>query len=162
MEEIDESSHASKNRTSLQDIGWVFGDYISDQDHIDDVLNGLPKEYNTFFMQVYGHLDPSTMYDVEVDVARIIENEIKLVAESGRQIGPPLVFPALIMAIYAHGRVNTPLQMQIREHNEDHQIASRDQFLAHANWPEGMPFSREEEVGHEEEGDDESCSDDEE
>ncbi|KAI5443655.1 hypothetical protein KIW84_012343 [Lathyrus oleraceus] len=66
MEEIDESSHASKNRTSLQDIGWVFGDYISDQDHIDDVLNGLPKEYNTFFMQVYGHLDPSTMYDVEV------------------------------------------------------------------------------------------------
>lgn len=42
------------------------GDYISEQDHIDDVLNGLPKEYNTFFMQVYGHLDPSTMYDVEV------------------------------------------------------------------------------------------------
>lgn len=41
-------------------------------------------------------------------------------------------------------------------------MASQDQFLAHANWPEGMPLSWEEASGHERKGDAESSSDDEE
>lgn len=50
----------------------------------------------------------------------------------------------------------------LREPNEDHQMASHYQFLAHANWPEGMPFSREEASGHERKDDAESSFDDEE
>lgn len=54
------------------------------------------------------------------------------------------------------------LQLHIREPNEDHQVASHDLFLAHANWSKGRPFSREEEVGHEKEGNGDPSPEDEE
>lgn len=61
------------------------------------------------------HLVHTILRGRQVDVARIIANEFKLVAESGRQPGAkanfPLVFSASIRAICAHGRVNIPLQV---------------------------------------------------
>lgn len=57
------------------------------------------------------HLVHTILKGGQIVVARIIDNEFKLVAESGRQLGAkancPLVFPTLIRAICVHGRVNT-------------------------------------------------------
>lgn len=59
------------------------------------------------------HLANSIMRDKQVDVARTIPNELKMVAESGRipraKANFPLVFPAFIMSICARGRVHIPL-----------------------------------------------------
>lgn len=45
---------------SLQTIG----DLVSEQDHIDTVLEGIPDEYN-FVMIIYGRVDPPSIYDIE-------------------------------------------------------------------------------------------------
>lgn len=36
---------------------FTIGDHISDSDLVDRVLDGLPKEYNSFLMMVYGKPD---------------------------------------------------------------------------------------------------------
>lgn len=41
------------------------GDSISDQDHIDSILEGLPEEYNPFVMMVYGRIDPPSVDAIE-------------------------------------------------------------------------------------------------
>ncbi|KAI5387293.1 hypothetical protein KIW84_073434 [Lathyrus oleraceus] len=60
------------------------------------------------------HIANSILRDKQVDVARTIANELKMVAESGRIPGAkanfPLVFSAFIMSICARGRVHIPLR----------------------------------------------------
>src|SRR3954468_23417458 len=41
------------------------GDYITEQDQIDAILEGLPEEFNPFVMQMYGCPVPPTLCDVE-------------------------------------------------------------------------------------------------
>lgn len=43
----------------------VIGDSISEQDQIDFILDGLPKEYNPFVMKMYGIILSPTLYDVK-------------------------------------------------------------------------------------------------
>lgn len=41
-------------------------DVVSEHDQIDSILNMLHKEFNLFFMQMYGAHEPQYIYDVEV------------------------------------------------------------------------------------------------
>lgn len=41
------------------------GDVLSKKDQVDLILDGLPKEYNSFVMQMYGMAEPPTLYDVK-------------------------------------------------------------------------------------------------
>lgn len=43
----------------------VVGVLISEQDQIDSILDGLPKEYNLFVMQMYGSRFSLSLCDVE-------------------------------------------------------------------------------------------------
>jgi len=38
---------------------------VSFEDHIDDVLDGLPEEYNAFITSITSRLDPYTIEDIE-------------------------------------------------------------------------------------------------
>lgn len=38
------------------------GDSISDQDHIDSILDGLPEEFNPFVMMIYGRIEPPMIH----------------------------------------------------------------------------------------------------
>lgn len=44
------------------------GDSISEKDHIVSILDGLPEEYNSFVMQMYGYLEPLILFDVKVSL----------------------------------------------------------------------------------------------
>lgn len=46
---------------SLQAIG----DPVTDQDHIDMILEGLPKEYNSLVMMIYARGNPPSVDDIE-------------------------------------------------------------------------------------------------
>lgn len=46
---------------SLLDVG----DPVSDQDHIDAILEGLPEEYNPFIMVIYGRHGSPSIADIE-------------------------------------------------------------------------------------------------
>lgn len=41
------------------------GDTLSDQEHIDVVLDGLPEEYNSFVMMIYARSDSPSISDIE-------------------------------------------------------------------------------------------------
>jgi histone deacetylase 1/2 len=41
------------------------GDFITEQDQIDSILNGLPEKYSPFVMQMYGCPIPPSLCDVE-------------------------------------------------------------------------------------------------
>lgn len=43
----------------------MIGDPISEQDQIDTILDGLPEEYNSFGMMVYGRPDSMAIFDIE-------------------------------------------------------------------------------------------------
>lgn len=43
----------------------AIGDPISEQDHIDVILDGLPEEYNPFVMMMYGRIDSPPIHDIE-------------------------------------------------------------------------------------------------
>lgn len=43
----------------------ALGDLITEQDHIDTVLEGLPEEYNSFVMLIYGRADSPSIDDIE-------------------------------------------------------------------------------------------------
>lgn len=53
----------------------IVGDSIFEQDHIHLILNGLPEEYILFFMQMYGTIELSSLYNVE---ALLYVHEAKL------------------------------------------------------------------------------------
>lgn len=40
-------------------------DFVTEQYQINDVLDGLPKEYNSFAMHIYGKYEPLIVYYVE-------------------------------------------------------------------------------------------------
>lgn len=42
------------------------GDSISEKDHIVSILDGLPEEYNSFVMQMYGYPESLILFDVKV------------------------------------------------------------------------------------------------
>lgn len=46
---------------SLLDIG----DHISERDQTNEILQGLPEEYNPFIMTIYGKLELTNIYYVE-------------------------------------------------------------------------------------------------
>lgn len=46
---------------SLLDIG----DHISERDQTNEILQGLPEEYNPFIMMIYGKLELTNIYYVE-------------------------------------------------------------------------------------------------
>lgn len=46
---------------SLQEIG----DPVTEHDHIDTILEGLPKEYNSFVMMIYSRVEPASVDDIE-------------------------------------------------------------------------------------------------
>lgn len=50
---------------TIVDFLVVVGDPISDQDHIDSSLDGLPEEYNPFVMVIYGRIEPPMIHDLE-------------------------------------------------------------------------------------------------
>ncbi|KAI5396796.1 hypothetical protein KIW84_062862 [Lathyrus oleraceus] len=127
----------------------------------------------------------------KVDVARIISNDLKMIASSSHHLGnitpSILAFPGLIMGLCQKARVSLPfvfhetidgevndrvaysytwdmlksnqrdfmfmhdsmhqLQLQIRENYVDHNLGTREEFWAHANWPEGRLFQPEGAVG---------------
>lgn len=41
------------------------GDSITKQDQVGSILEGLPEEYNSFVMQMYGYQTPHTLCDVK-------------------------------------------------------------------------------------------------
>lgn len=41
------------------------GDIVSEQDQIDSIFDGLPKEYNLNVIQMYGITEPQSLYNVE-------------------------------------------------------------------------------------------------
>lgn len=43
----------------------AIGDPISDQDHIDAILEGLSEEYSPFVMMIYSRIDPILIHDLE-------------------------------------------------------------------------------------------------
>nr|KYP36809.1 hypothetical protein KK1_042047 [Cajanus cajan] len=43
----------------------VVGDLVTDQDQIDTILDGLPEDYNSFIMMIYGRSDSISVTDVE-------------------------------------------------------------------------------------------------
>lgn len=49
----------------IMDSLQAMGDSISEQDHIDTVLEGLPEEYNSFVMMIYGRNDSPSIDDIE-------------------------------------------------------------------------------------------------
>lgn len=50
---------------ALADALSAIGDPISEQDQIDAVLDGLPEEYNSFVMMIYGRPDSPSLSDIE-------------------------------------------------------------------------------------------------
>lgn len=50
---------------AIVDALVAIGDPISDQDHIDAVLEGLPEEYSPFVMMIYSRIDPPSIHDIE-------------------------------------------------------------------------------------------------
>lgn len=50
---------------ALADSLLAIGDPISEQDHIDIILDGLPEEYNSFVKMVYGRPGVMTISDIE-------------------------------------------------------------------------------------------------
>lgn len=44
------------------------GDSISEKDHIVSILDGLPEEYNSFVMQMYGYPEPLILFDIKVSL----------------------------------------------------------------------------------------------
>ncbi|CAI8587967.1 unnamed protein product [Vicia faba] len=49
----------------IVDSFLLVGDYISEEDEIDAILDGLLKEYNSIMMQVYDKSEPPTIYDIK-------------------------------------------------------------------------------------------------
>lgn len=43
----------------------VIGDQIYERDQIDVILQGLPEEYNSFIMMIYGKGENTVIYDIE-------------------------------------------------------------------------------------------------
>jgi histone deacetylase 1/2 len=41
------------------------GDFVSEQEQVDSILEGLPEEFNSFVMMVYSRFDTPTVEDVE-------------------------------------------------------------------------------------------------
>ncbi|KAI5414044.1 hypothetical protein KIW84_058256 [Lathyrus oleraceus] len=86
----------------------------------------------------------------QVDVGRIISNEIKMITESARRLGSKtpstLTFPGMI-----RGCAKEILQLHTREPHFDHMLPTREEFQQHANWPEGRRFYPEGAVNEEEE-----------
>lgn len=50
---------------AIVDSLLAIGDSITEQDQVDDILVGLPEEYNTFVMMMYGKLEPISYTDLE-------------------------------------------------------------------------------------------------
>lgn len=50
---------------NIVDSLTAIGDPISNQDHLDAVLEGLPEEYNPFVMMIYSRLDTPSISEVE-------------------------------------------------------------------------------------------------
>jgi hypothetical protein len=41
------------------------GDVVSEQEHVDAILEGLPEEFNSFVMMIYSRYESPTVEDVE-------------------------------------------------------------------------------------------------
>lgn len=50
---------------AIVDSLLAIGDSITEQDQVDAILVGLPEEYNTFVMMMYGKLEPISYTDLE-------------------------------------------------------------------------------------------------
>lgn len=50
---------------ALVDSLMAIGDPISDQDHVDAMLEGLPEEYNSFVMMIYSKLGTPSIDEIE-------------------------------------------------------------------------------------------------
>ncbi|KAI5441420.1 hypothetical protein KIW84_010768 [Lathyrus oleraceus] len=92
-----------------------------------------------------------------IDVAQIIGNEMRNVAESGKEFGTgtrstcPLVFPGLIMGLLIASRV---LYIQPGgKPDAGHPFMTPEEFHTHIAWPGDKPFYQGEAVGHEDEND---------
>ncbi|KAL5067546.1 hypothetical protein RYX36_018433 [Vicia faba] len=116
-----------------------------------------------------------------IDVAQIISNEMRSMAENGKEFGSriksscPLVFPGLIMGLLIASRVRLPNltifkikikvddKMQIQpgmqsnegqqfmQSNEGQQFMTPEEFATYIAWPGDRPFYQEEGVGSEKE-----------
>ncbi|KAI5427802.1 hypothetical protein KIW84_033000 [Lathyrus oleraceus] len=77
-----------------------------------------PKSHTSTVPIPVAHLVHSILTNVQIDVARIIANELKSVIESGLKSGArvncPLAFPCLIMSLCIQARVRLPSRGQVR------------------------------------------------
>ena len=82
------------------------------------LTNIQPKSHTSTVPIPVAHLVHSILTNVEIDVARIIANELKTVVESGLKSGArvncPLAFPCLIMSLCVQARVRLPSRGQVR------------------------------------------------
>ncbi|KAI5420490.1 hypothetical protein KIW84_044330 [Lathyrus oleraceus] len=82
------------------------------------LTNIQPKSHTSTVPIPVAHLVHSILTNVEIDVARIIANELKSVIESGLKSGArvncPLAFPCLIMSLCIQARVRLPSRGQVR------------------------------------------------
>ncbi|KAI5396388.1 hypothetical protein KIW84_062553 [Lathyrus oleraceus] len=82
------------------------------------LTNIQPKSHTSTVPIPMAHLVHSILTNVEIDVARIIANELKSVIESGLKSGArvnrPLAFPCLIMSLCIQARVRLPSRGQVR------------------------------------------------
>jgi hypothetical protein len=82
------------------------------------LTNIQPKSHTSTVPIPVAHLVHSILANVEIDVARIIANELKTVIESGLKSGArvncPLAFPCLIMSLCIKARVRLPSRGQVR------------------------------------------------
>ncbi|KAI5426805.1 hypothetical protein KIW84_032294 [Lathyrus oleraceus] len=95
----------------------------------------------------------------QVDVARIIDNDIKMIASSGHHLGnitpSTLAFPGMIMGLCQKARVSLPFvvhetidgEVNDRDPHVDHSFGTRDKFQDHANWSKDRPFQPKGAVG---------------
>ncbi|KAI5422781.1 hypothetical protein KIW84_045986 [Lathyrus oleraceus] len=82
------------------------------------LTNIQPKSHTSTVPIPVAHLVHSILTNVQIDVARIIANELKSVIESGLKSGArvncPLAFPCLIMSLCIQARVRLPSRGQVR------------------------------------------------
>ncbi|KAI5421074.1 hypothetical protein KIW84_044784 [Lathyrus oleraceus] len=119
---------------------------------------GLPVQYLREYMIPSGQI--IIILILQVDVERIIENELKMVVKSGwkpgAKLSSPLVFLDLIMGLCVANRIVLPkkytkpsLELLItfmflgtigRPEDENHQVMEPEAFQSHINLPEVRPF----------------------
>lgn len=47
----------------------AIGDTVSENEHVDAILEGLPQDYSSLVMMIYSHPDPPSVDDVEAQFA---------------------------------------------------------------------------------------------